>query len=551
MRFLSFVFVMIIAGCSKPKPSAGQPGAPAPTRESAAVEDWRTAYVPKNDAWRKVEQHFLLANTAEPEGLDPGIVTGVPEDRLLRALFEGLTSSDPKTLEARPGTAKSWDISADGLTYTFQLREDARWSDGKPVTSQDFYDSWKRVLTPATAATYAYQLYPIANAEAFQKGKLTDFAKVGITAPDDHTLVATLGAPCPYFLDLCAFFTLYPVRVDVIEAHGDRWQRPEHMVSNGPFKLTAWEARQHITMEKNPHYWDADFVKLEKITAYPYDNLDTVYNLFLNKKIHWSPAIPQPKLEEIKRNADYYVVPYLGTYFYRFNCSKPPFDDPAVRKAFSQAVDRSIITEHVLRGGQQAATWFCPPVAGYEPVKGLPYDRDKARATLAAAGYGPDKPFPEIELLFNTQEAHKMVAESIAQQLSDNLGVKISLRNTEWKIYLDLMDKLEYDIIRSGWIGDYGDPNTFFDMWVTGGGNNRSGWSNEKYDALVRQSQIEPDHTKRLALFAKMEKILVEEEFPILPIYIYVNQGLLAEQVLGWHENVRDLHPYQYMWLEE
>ena len=344
MRFLSFVFVMIIAGCSKPKPSAGQPGAPAPTRESAAVDDWRTAYVPKNDAWRKVEQHFLLANTAEPEGLDPGIVTGVPEDRLLRALFEGLTSSDPKTLEARPGTAKSWDISADGLTYTFQLREDARWSDGKPVTSQDFYDSWKRVLTPATAATYAYQLYPIANAEAFQKGKLTDFAKVGITAPDDHTLVATLGAPCPYFLDLCAFFTLYPVRVDVIEAHGDRWQRPEHMVSNGPFKLTAWEARQHITMEKNPHYWDVNFVKLEKITAYPYDNLDTVYNLFLNKKIHWSPAIPQPKLEEIKRNADYYVVPYLGTYFYRFNCSKPPFDDPAVRKAFSQAVDRSIIT---------------------------------------------------------------------------------------------------------------------------------------------------------------------------------------------------------------
>jgi oligopeptide transport system substrate-binding protein len=551
MRFFLFLALLVAAGCNKPKPAPVDNATAPPSREPAATDDWRSLYIPKNDAWRKVEQHFLLGNTTEPEGLDPGIVTGVPEHRLLLALFEGLTSLDPKTLEPRPGTAKSWDISADGLTYTFQVREDARWSDGQPLTSQHFYDAWKRVLTPVTAATYAYQLFPIANAEAYQKGEIADFAKVGVTAPDPRTLVVTLGAPCPYFLDLCAFFTLYPVRIDVIAEHGDRWQRPEHMVSNGPFKLTAWEARQHIIMEKNPNYWDADFVKLDKITAYPYDNLDTTYNLFLNKKIHWSPAIPQPKLEEIKRNPDYYVAPYLGTYFYRFNCSKPPFNNPAVRKAFSLAVDRSIVTDHVLRAGQQPATWFCPPVAGYEPVKGLPYNRDLARETLAAAGYGPDNPFPEIELLFNTQEAHKMVAESIVQQLSDNLNVNISLRNTEWKIYLDHMDKLEYDIIRSGWIGDYGDPNTFFDMWVTGGGNNRCGWSHAKYDKLVRQSQNEADHAKRLALFTEMEKILVEEEFPILPIYIYVNQGLLAEQVLGWHENVRDIHPWNFIWLEE
>jgi oligopeptide transport system substrate-binding protein len=540
MRTLSLIAALVfLIGCgSDPQSNPITPaGAPPPATRPKASDT--------------VEQHFLLANTAEPEGLDPGIVTGVPEHRLLSALFEGLTDLDPKTLAARPGVAKSWDISDDGLTYTFHLRENARWSDGQALTSQHFFDSWKRVLEPATGATYAYQLFPIRNAEAYQKSEIADFAEVGIAAPDPQTLVVTLGAPCPYFLDLCAFFTLYPVRTDVVAAHGDRWQRPEHMISNGAFKLSAWEPRQHIIMEKNEHYWDADVVKLDKITAYPYEDLDTAYKLFVQGDIHWLPTIPQPRLEEIKQNPDYYVAPYLGTYFYRFNCSKPPFDNPQVRKAFSLAVDRSVITDHVLRGGQKPATWFCPPVAGYEPIKGLPYNRDLARETLAAAGYGADNPFPKVELLFNTSEAHKMVAETISQQLGDNLNVEISLRNTEWKIYLELMDNLEYDIIRSGWIGDYGDPNTFFDMWVTGGGNNRAGWSHARYDELVRQSQLEPDHDKRLELFAQMEKILVEEEFPIMPIYIYVNQGLLSEQVLGWHKNVRDLHPWKFISLEK
>jgi len=371
---------------------------------------------------------------------------------------------------------------------------------------------------------------------------------------DDRTLRVELGAPCPYFLDLAAFATLYPVRTDVIAAHGEHWTRPEHFIGNGPFDLADWEPRKGITLEKNSHWHGAAWVRLEKIVARPYEDLDTAVQLFRQRKLDWLPGVPTTMVEELKHDPDYYVSPYLGTYFYRFNCTKPPFDDPHVRRAFSLAIDRRAITEHILGAGQQPAPHLCPPgCAGYEPVEGLDYDLDAARREWERSRYGGDDAvdWPTVELLYNTSESHKLVAETVAQQWERAFGVRVSLRNCEWKVYLSRMTELDYDVMRSSWIGDYNDPNTFFDMFTTGGGNNRTGWSDERYDALLAEAAAAADHARRLDLFRQMERILVTEGCPIAPIYIYVNQGMLSENVLGWHENIRDHHPFQYLWMEE
>ena len=514
--------------------------------------DWEKPYLPKTNNWQAKKQHFIFNNGTDPESLDPALITGVPESRLAAELFEGLINLDPKSLEPRPGIAYRWDISDDGLIYEFHLRKNAKWSDGSELTAHDFFHSWKRVLTPSTGASYAYQLFPVKGAEDFHSNRSKSFDEVGIKVINNHTFKVQLKAPCSYFLDLAAFHTLFPVPVSVIKTHKAQWVRPENIISNGPFRLETWKPRQKIELVKNKFYWGSMICKLEKITVFPYDNLDTAYQLFLQNKIHWMPAIPLEKLSEIIRSPDYYVMPYSGSYFYRFNVTKPPFDDARVRKAFSLAIDRRIITEHILKAGQQPATWFCPPVSGYRPVPGLKYNRDKAKQLLTEAGYGAGgRPFPNIEILYNTSEQHKKVAEAIVQQWKNNLGIAVSLRNTEWKVLLSDMDNLNFQIIRSSWIGDYGDPNTFFDMFVTGGGNNRTGWSNKEYDSLLLQTRLELDKEKRYRLFQKMERLLVEEEFPILPLYIYVNQGVLNQSVNGWHENIRDIHPLKYIWLED
>jgi oligopeptide transport system substrate-binding protein len=524
-----------------------------------ALPDWKAALQPKGDAWKKAKQEFVFNNDSEPETLDPAIMKGVLESRLAIALFEGLVVNDPKTLEPRPGVASAWTVSDDHLTYTFTLRPEAAWNDGAPITSADFVRSWRRALEPATAAEYAYQFFPIAGAEDFHAGKGA-WEQVAVEAVDAHTLRVKLRAPCPYFLDLAAFPTLMPVPVEQVAKFGDRWVLPENIRCNGPFMLKSWDRGQAIVMERNAKYWDAANVHLERVVARPYDNQETAYSLYLEGKLDWIPSIPVAKIDEIKRNPDYYAYPYLGSGFYRFNCKREPFTDARVRKALSLAIDRKTITEHVLRSGEVPATWFVPDIGSgpgaYRHVQGLASDREQARALLAEAGFAVTghqggKPFPKVELLYNNSDNNKRIAEAVVEQWKDALGIEITLRATEWKVYLADMDQMNYDICRSAWIGDYGDANTFLDMWVTDGGNNRTGWSNPEYDRLVAASQREGDPLKRLALLQQLERILVEQELPIMPIYIYVNKGMMREKVRGWYDNVRDIHPLQYIWMEE
>ena len=514
------------------------------------VPEWKRAHAPGSDAWQTVKQHLVFNSGAEPETLDPALVTSMDSFQLVDCLFEGLTTVDPKTLVPRPGVASTWEVSADGRVYTFHLRKDAKWSDGKALTATDFIAAWKRALTPSTAASYASLFFYIQGAEAFYHGKTDDFAEVGVRAADPHTISITLNSPCGFLLDLLSMPVFHPVRVDVIKAHGERWTQPEHIVGNGAFALQQWRPRDALILARSETYWDRDFVKIEQITALIVDDLNTAYKRYQAGGIHWLPTVPLPRMDELKRHPDFYSTPFFGTYFFRFNVRQAPFDDRRVRRAFSMATNRREITDDLLKGGQQPKASLCPEVAGYQPVPGVPYDVAAARQLLAAAGYPDGKGFPTVELIYNTSEGNKQVCEAVAQQWQRNLGVKAATRNLEWKVFLADMKDLKFQVCRSSWIGDYGDPSTFFDIFESTSGNNRTGWASPAYDALLSRTRTEIDPAKRLALFAEMETLLVTTECPILPLYGYVNVGLLSEAVSGWYPNVRNQHPLKYIWLE-
>ncbi|MHC4197949.1 MAG: peptide ABC transporter substrate-binding protein [Planctomycetota bacterium] len=493
---------------------------------------------------------FTYVSGPEPETLDPPLITGFLEGRIVAALFEGLTQYQPKTLSPTPGVAREWELSEDGLTYTFHLRQ-ARWSNGEPLTAHDFVYSWKRALNPMTAADYAYQLYYIRNGRAFNEGTLTDFSKVGVHAIDDHTLEVRLESPTAFFLDLTSFPTLMPVNQKCIETYGDDWTLPGNMVCNGPFHPVVWKINNKIRMEKNPMYWDASRVRLNSVDALAIESLNTGFNVYETGGAEYLYGVPLPLVEVLRERPDFHTHVFLATSFLRFNVAAPPFDDVRVRKAFDMAIDKERIVKYVTKGGQVPATTLVPPgMPGYSSPEGLPYDPEKARALLAEAGYPAGRDFPYTEYLFNTSEANKDVAEVIQQMWKTNLGVNVTLLNQEWKVFLSTMKNLDYQICRGNWIGDYIDPNTFLDMFVTNGGNNRTGWSNARYDRLIAAASKEMDVKKRMELFRKAEKILVVDELPILPVYYHVSLNMYRPDVEGISPNLLNIHPWKYIWME-
>jgi oligopeptide transport system substrate-binding protein len=493
-------------------------------------------------------QVFRLNNMAEPESLDPGVVTGVPEHRILSNLFEGLTTTDPKDLSPRPGMASSWTVSKDGLTYTFKLRN-ARWTDGNPVRAQDFVYAWERVLNPKMGAKYAQQLFYLKNGEDYNKGRITDFSRVGAKALDDRTLQVTLRCPTAYFLDLTSFYTLYPVPRWAVEAHGKDWIKPGKIVSNGPFRLVSWVPQKEVVVEKNPQHWDAASVKLQKAVFLPTDDINTAYKQFLAGESDWVTTVPPAQIDTARNRPDFYVTPYLGTYYFRFNVTRPPLTDVRVRKALSMAVDRDSLTKYVTKAGEIPTSSFVPAgMRGYEGARGLPFDVAAAKKLLAEAGYPGGKGFPKVELLYSTSELHRVVTQAVQQMWKESLGVQVDLTNVEWKVYLARQSSLDYQVSRAGWIGDYVDPNTFLDMWITAGGNNQTGWSNTRYDDLIGRAACQIVNGRdRMRALQEAEKILVLDEVPIMPLYTYVNKGMLSRRVKGWSPNILDQHPLKYL----
>ncbi|NNF08576.1 MAG: peptide ABC transporter substrate-binding protein [Candidatus Eisenbacteria bacterium] len=482
------------------------------------------------DTEEKPDFVFLLG--AEPETFDPALCSGQPGGRVCLNLFEGLTFRHPENLTPQPGMAKSWDISEDGLVYTFHLRE-TTWSDGVKLTAHDFVFSWERTLRPITASKYANMLYPVAGAEEYNSGKNTDPNSLGLRAVDDLTFEVTLHSPCAYFLDLCGFYTLLPTPKHVIDEHGENWIRPEFIASNGAFTLDQWLLNRSFRFRKNPKYWNAESVALDLAEGIPAENINANFNLYMSGVFDWVDAsgVPQFVIPELKKRADFHIKPYFCTYFYRFNVERPPFDDVRVRKALFLAMNRHDIVDYVTKAGQTVAHSLVPPgLPGYEEVRLPERNVEEARRLLAEAGYPEGKGFPKSELLFNTSESHKSIAEVLQQQWKEALGIEVELVNQEWKVFLATTREVDYWIARGSWIGDYLDPNTFLDMWTSTNGNNRTGFSEPEYDALIGKAARTVDVAERMRLLRQAEEWILTDQMIILPVYYYVVQNLYDER---------------------
>jgi oligopeptide transport system substrate-binding protein len=533
-RFLVLVAAVALLGfgCTKQEParSAGGGNAPAP---------------------RKVLRY---GNGTEPQDLDPHVVTGTPEYRLLQTFLEGLVSEDPQ-MNIIPGVAERWEIAPDGLTYTFHLRADARWSNGDPVTAQDFVQSYQRELNPALACQYAYMLFNhVRGAKDYYDGRITDFTRVGFAAPDARTLVISLVQPAPFLLHALNHYAWYPVHIPTVKKFGGlerrstAWTRPENFVGNGPYVLKAWRPNQVIVAERSPTYWDRARVKIDEIDLYPVELADTEERMFRAGQLDITNEVPLTKLAVYRREQpeSVHVDPYDGIYFYRYNVTRKPFDDVRVRRALALAIDRESLVKNVTLADEAPAYNFVPPnLLGYRSVHTFAADLPEARRLLAAAGYPEGKGFPRVTLLYNTLEKHKTIAEALQQMWRKNLGVDITLTNEEWKVYIDAQHSGDFQFQRAGWIADYIDPHVFFDLWETGNGNNDSQWGNPEYDRLLHSALAAPNEAARYAIYQQMEKILIDE-MPVLPIFYYTHARLISPRVKGFFSTPLDNYPWKY-----
>ena len=488
-----------------------------------------------------------INNGKEPERLDPALVVGQPDGRVALSLFEGLTRYNTVTAEPEPGLADRWEISDDGLTYTFHIRTNAFWSNGEPITAQDFVWNWFRVLEPLTASDYVGNLFYIKGAEDYHFGRIKNRDEVGIRALDDRTLRVDLVNPTAFFLELCAFTTQAIAHPETVEKHGDRWLNSPDVPVSGAYQLVSWRLNDKIRVKKNPLYWDAADTKSDVVDFLPANSPSTALNLFLSGEVDiiWDKdVVPTELLDLLRQRPDFHTYEYLGSYFFRFNVTREPFDDVRVRKALALAVDKERIVSQITKGGERPGTHFVPRMANYTSPESLGYDPELARKLLAEAGFPGGKGFPRLQYLFNTSRDHQKIAVELQAMWKRELGIHVELRSVEWKVYLNAQSSLDYDLSRSSWIGDYTDPNTFLDMFMSNNGNNRTGWKNERYDELIKKANATPNVQKRAAILAEAEEILIREELPIVPLYLYVGMNFWdPEKIAGIHNNVRDEHP--------
>ena len=510
---------------------------------------------------------YLIYNLGEdPDTIDPTLNTSVGGSTIISNTFEGLLRLDENE-KAIPGVAEKYEVSDDGLVYTFHLREDAKWSDGEAVTANDFKYSWIRALDKNTGSEYAYQLFYIKNAEKFNTGKATA-DEVGIEVVDERTLVVTLESATSYFPELMAFPTYSPLREDIVTVNEEGWaNEPETYVSNGPFQLIEWTMKDQFVFKKNENYWNADSVKLPGIVMKMVTDENTALASLKSGEFDMIDSVPSAEIENTVNDGLAKIYPNLGTYMLVFNVGKQDnlsddvkkaLSNVKVRQALSLAIDRKAIVENVTKGGQIPAYSFVPKgilnEAGEEFASVEYYDAntaniEEAKKLLAEAGYPNGEGLPTLEFMFNSEGAHKNVAQVI-QQDWNKLGVNVELANQEWKVFLNTRQEGGYSIARHGWSGDYVDPMTFLDLWVTGGGNNDAGYSNAEYDSLVAQAKAEQDSTKRWELMHKAESIIMED-MPIIPLYYYTKVKAAKPEVKGFRVSTLGHVLFDQAYIEE
>ncbi len=497
----------------------------------------------------KEEVVFRVINGTEPPSLDPSLSSDTTSHNILIALFEGLLIYDPKTNDGIPGMAESFDISDDGTVYTFHLRK-TTWSDGVPITAQTFVDSWLRTADPETASSYAWLMgMAVEGADAFSSGDAGPEA-VKIRAVDDYTFEVTMVGPLPYVTSMLPHTVFGVLPMHVIEKYGEKWVLPGNMVSNGAYILEEWKPQEVLTVVRNPKYWDADMVTIDKIVYDPSDDNTTSLNMYLAGEGDWSNApLPPDQLDALKLRDDYQSVPMLGTYYYTFNHTQPPFNNVKLRKALAMSIDKQVLVDRVSRGGQTPTDVVVPAMAGYTSPEGNHYNVEAAKKLLAEAGYPGGQGLPEITILYNTNEAHKKIAEYAQQQWEENLGISMTIENVEWKTALSRGRKQDFQLLRMGWIGDYLDPNTFLELFQSHSGSNYGKYSNPEFDRLIQEAARMSAGAARTAKMKQAEEIFVKQDQGILPIYHYTNLNMIdLDKWGGWYNTATDWHHPKYIY---
>lgn len=566
---LSLVFVVsLLAGCGNPGTTTATP-TPDANPETSGTPAPEGTPAPSADGPFEI----TLNIASEPQSIDPALNSAVDGAIMLGHMFEGLmkwkdsgvetpgSDGTCTNAELTEGQAESYEkvVNDDGtVTYTFKIRSDARWSDGKPVTAGDFVYSWQRLVTPETAADYNYMIGSVVNANEIMAGDM-DPTELAVSAPDDSTFVVTLTSDLPYFLEVCAFPATFPVRQDVTTKEdgtpNDQWTFDvATYLSNGPYKLTAWNHNSEIVMEPNEQYYDVANLGPDKITFKLMDDQNAMLSGFNSGELDFIEDVPQAELPSLIASGDLKIVDYIGTYYVCYQTQKAPFDDPRVRQAFTLAVNRTFIVDKVTQAGQVPANGFVPAgvydAAGstgddFRTVGGAYYsiegDADysyeanceKARELLAEAGYPNGEGFPVVEYLYNTSDAHKAVAEALQNMWETELGVKVTLNNQEWAVFLQTRKDGNYSIARNGWIADYNDPMSFLDMWLTGGGNNDAQYANADYDAKIQEAKNTTDPAARMQLMHNAEDIIMGQDWALNPLYFYTQKYMLSDRVGG------------------
>ncbi len=498
---------------------------------------------------------LTFINGAEPESLDPALALSIEDLRVTQPLFEGLTRNDPVTAAPRPGLAERWEISPDGRTYTFHLRPGTVWSTGEPLTADAVEFSWLRVLDPVTGAGYASLLFVVEDAEAWHLGRLPPPARPAFRARGPRVFEVRLRHPTPYFLDLCALPTLAVVPRAAIERLGEAWTRSRPLPVSGPYQLEFWRLNDRVRLRKNPRYWDAAGPALEVVDLLSVAHPGTAFNLYEtgHADVIWDRNLVPPELlDRLRARPDCHRFDFLATYFLRFNVTRPPLDDPRVRRALSLAVDRRRIVERITRGGEQPAGGLVPPgTAHHQSVRAVAHDLPAARRLLAEAGYPGGAGLRPLRYLYWTAgsgagQEHAQIAVELRAMWGEGLGVRLELDNREKRVFIAAQRALDYDVSQSSWVGDYNDPTTFLDLFQSRNGNNRTGWADADYDALLAQAQAEPDPARRAGLLARAEQRLVGEAAVVAPVYFSSGFHFYRpDRVAGIYPNLLDVHPLQ------
>ncbi len=504
------------------------------------------------------QQQIVRHIKDEPASLDPLKAVGLPEIQVIRDLFEGLTNQDAQGKIA-PGVAQSWS-SNDNKTWVFTLRNNARWSNGDPVTAQDFVYSWQRLVDPKNSSPFAWfaGLSGIENAAAITKGEMTP-DKLGVVAQGKTQLKVTLDRPVPWFPALVANVALFPVPQKTIAQEGDSWTAPGKLVGNGAYQLSERVVNEKIVLIRNPDYWDDAHSVLTKVTFVPINEESSATKRYRANDVDITESFPKNMYAMLKKTlpGEVYTPDQLGTYYYAFNTQKGPTADVRVRKALSWSIDRKVIAEKVLGTGEKPAWHFTPDVtAGFKPLPTFMQQHDQntlnaqAKALLTSAGYGPVKPL-KLKLLYNTSESHQKIAIAVASMWKKNLGVDVTLENQEWKTYIDSRNSGNFDVIRASWVGDYNEPSTFLNLLTSGNSSNISRFSNADYDAVIAKASKETNDQARNSDYNRAEQILAEQT-PIAPIYQYTNGRLIKPWVKGYPiTNPEDVAYSRELWIEK